>query len=192
MYHAKNWVLHCGEQTILWQTFQRGFDRLRKIGTTVLLEDYRGDRLLESLDGTIVERIVRILRLRKDEAHFLGCIGLTHGTECQDPRDRIFALSSMNHNSWIQPDYSLSVGDMYTAFTRNCIEHGCCETVLYHTSVQLADPVQRDKCQTVLGITPSWAVNWQDEVIVGASFWHDNHDDGRGKPEGYVDDQLHL
>ena len=184
MYHAKNGKLYCGQQNIYWQTFQRGFDRLRKAGTSLLLEDYHGKALLENLDATLVERIPRMLKLERNAAHFLKCMGLAHGTSCQDPRDRIFALSSMNDEDWPQPDYSLSVSQLYVNFTRSCIEHGCCEAILHQASLQLARPDLRENREAIMPGCPSWAVNWQDII---PAFWHDGKRDEKNPLDGKFD-----
>jgi hypothetical protein len=191
MYHAKNGKLYCGKQHIYWQTFLRGFDRLRKAGTSLLLEDYHGKALLENMDATLVERIPRMLKLKKNAAHFLKCLELTHGTSCQDPRDQIFALSSMNDEDWPQPDYSLSVGQVYVNFTRSCIEHGCCEAILHQASLQLARTTLRQNREAIMPGCPSWAVNWQDIISI-AAFWHDNERNENNSPDGSFDDQGRL
>lgn len=44
--------------------------------------------------------------------------------QCQDPRDLVFALSSLFDNRWPQPDYALGLSELWIQCSWSCIEHG--------------------------------------------------------------------
>ena len=193
MYHAKNGVLQCGSNTIPWQTFQRGMDRLRKAGTPALANGRRGFHLIELLDQTMVERIARLLRFPKTSAYFIKCIELCHSAECQDDRDRVFALSSMNSSDWPQPDYSLSVSETYTRFSRSCIEHRLCESILFHAAQQLASATKKALRDHLVPTLPSWAIDCRDLGGPGMhSFWQGPKTDHQHSPGAKVDEYDRL
>ena len=173
MYHAKTAIISCGAHSIYWQRFQRGLDRLRKSASHLLLRGTRRSEMLDVLQGTMIERLAALLQFSKQEGFFLKCIEQCNGAHCQDPRDRIFALSSMNPLDWPQPDYSSSASLVFTRFSEACVAHNHTQSVLFHAARQQADRKRRG-CRLELDpCLPSWVLDWRDPGEIGTSFWSD-------------------
>lgn len=192
MYHAKNGTIHCGSQSIYWQRFQRGFDRLRKACTSLLMQGtYKYDSL-DVLQGTMVERVAALFQWSKSERFFLKCIEQCNGTHCQDDRDRIFALSSLNSADWPQPDYTLSVSQVFSDFSRSCVKHHHAHSLLFHAARQQADPLRSVLRREIQPDLPSWAIDWRHSGEIGTSFWTDWVSKDGPNLEARVDDQGRL
>lgn len=114
-----------------------------------------------------------MLKRVKDAAFFLHCIAPCRGASCQDPRDRVFALSSMNSADWPQPNYSATISEVYVRFTKGCVEHHCGETILYHAARQLKNREHWRKREDLMPGCPSWAVNWSEPEFLGTDLWLD-------------------
>ncbi|KAF2170896.1 hypothetical protein M409DRAFT_51142 [Zasmidium cellare ATCC 36951] len=61
---------------------------------------------------------------------FHEIVANTSPLACSDPRDIVFALTSLCPNCGLQPDYNLSTAAVYTAFSRQLIRHGMFEMLL--------------------------------------------------------------
>lgn len=173
MYHAKGAIIHCGAHLIYWQRFQRGFDRLRKSASRLLIKGDDREGMLDVLQGTLIERLAGLFQFSKHEGFFLKCIAECNGTHCEDPRDRIFALSSMNSLDWPQPDYSASASDVFTKFSEACVAHNHAQSVLFHAARQQADPSRRERRLELEPRLSSWVLDWRHPGDIGMMFWSD-------------------
>ncbi|KAK7926686.1 hypothetical protein PG985_003684 [Apiospora marii] len=116
---SRNAVVHCGPYEISWKN-------LRKFNT------------ISASPGIWFEAQVRcgwILELRRtlfQIAHFFiskveardmrNILQPTRHLQCTDPRDKLFSLLGVCKTIPIHADYSRSVRDIYTDFTRRCLE----------------------------------------------------------------------
>lgn len=193
MFHAKNGIFYCGSESLYWQRFQRGFDRLRKAGSSLLLEGISRRVSLDVLQGTLVERVGSLFRWSKKRGFFLKCIEQCNGTHCQDPRDRIFALSSMNSPHWKPyPNYSLSVSEVFTQFSQSCVENGHVQSLLHYAARQQADTAKRSSREELQPPLPSWVIDWRNPGEIGTSFWPDWVSENGPSLEALIDDSNRL
>lgn len=106
----------------------------------------------------------RTPRLSELIPYYVGLLTLLHATSeyrCQDPRDKIFALWSLAHQSLagnFQVDYSKSIVEVYTSFAVKCLEAG-------DTRVLSA----ANAGTSTLDI-PSWVPDWS-VPLTSTPFW---------------------
>ncbi|KAK4501550.1 hypothetical protein PRZ48_007359 [Zasmidium cellare] len=84
----------------------------------------------------IIRSVLQMLEMRQDADRegkvvpFHEIVAVTSQLACSDPRDIIFALTSLCPNCGLQPDYNMSVAEVYTAYSRQLIRHGMFEQLL--------------------------------------------------------------
>lgn len=108
--------------------------------------------------------ILRIRHEKEDFDHHFPFIALAlylgSGLQCSDPRDKLFALISMDEKSGLIPDYRLTATQVFTLFARMLVEKGMLYIILETLSIRFdkrywretgpSDPLEK------LEDLPSW------------------------------------
>jgi hypothetical protein len=176
MFYARDAFLHCGEHSIGRGSF---FDWLENMDVHTMDRDeddsYDKDlrifRHLELIELKGAQRWVG--DVPGDLPRFLECILGFPNTECQDPRDRLYAMLSLNDRPWPGPNYSLPVSEIWVQFSNSCVEYGCCQALIYRSAIQLADEMQKSKRDELSPALPSWVPDWR-QAVDHVSFWEDD------------------
>ncbi|KAK7955801.1 HET-domain-containing protein [Apiospora aurea] len=112
---AKKAVVHCGPYNISWENMRE-------------LDKISGDPEVRFQAQVSCDWILELRRALFDLAHFFvseaeaqdfrNVLEPTRRLQCTNPRDKLFALIGVCNNIPIRADYSRSVRDIYTDFTR--------------------------------------------------------------------------
>jgi Heterokaryon incompatibility protein (HET) len=101
-------ALLCGNHQILWVVFRRALVWL------YIQSSFLADFVLEIHHRL---ELIKGLIFQGEQLSLLEIRGRFHNALCQDPRDRIYAISSMlfhgDKSACPEPDYSLPVGEVY-------------------------------------------------------------------------------
>lgn len=103
-------IVVVGSSTISWSRLANAISCLHNKATHAV-EEFRA-----SLSQTLLDAL-NIARIRPCYGHFVGWVALTKNCECTDDRDRVYALLNLYapDDPVVQPDYTLSVKDVYTS-----------------------------------------------------------------------------
>ncbi|KAK8081005.1 HET-domain-containing protein [Apiospora hydei] len=119
---AKKAVVHCGPYNISWENMRE-------------LDKISGDPEVWFQAQVSCDWILELRRALFDLAHFFvseaeaqdfrNVLEPTRRLQCTNPRDKLFALIGVCNNIPIRAEYSRSVRDIYTDFTRQHLLAGC-------------------------------------------------------------------
>jgi hypothetical protein len=120
---AQEATIVCGDITLPWKDLATLAMRITQVGAQTLLSDLLvKPTALKSLHNI---SILLLFQYYHSVGTLLDAVQSTTAFQCGDPRDHIFALSSMARDgSMIQPDYTLTVEEVFTNFTIKCLERG--------------------------------------------------------------------
>lgn len=108
-----------------------------------------------------------ILRIRQEADDFDGqfpfialALYLGSGLQCSDPRDKLFALISMDDQFGLVPDYRLTATQVYTLFARMLVDKGMLYIILDALSIRFEKLHRRETDPSEplekLEYLPSW------------------------------------
>ena len=164
-YFSRRWIVHevynsVPEQTVvLWnqfcwplKTFVQSSSSLRGLHTPTQYDEAPMEtpcgtpdlirRIHETADHVSNVLNVHTRSTLVGATNPMQCVMLYQGMDCVDPRDRIFAFSSMSLNNSLRPsyqDYSLSAADVYTEFAKSMIYEGRTHDILISAAFQRDD-----------------------------------------------------
>jgi hypothetical protein len=85
--------------------------------------------------------------------------------DCSDPRDRIYALLSLDPGARIAPDYTLSTVEVYTRFASALVRHGMLKFLL--VQFRIPSSIEDDLSRQL----PSWVPDFRKDFL-----WQIIHD----------------
>ncbi|KAF2760786.1 HET-domain-containing protein [Pseudovirgaria hyperparasitica] len=126
-------IVQCGWDHLLWGRLRNAFTPL-----------YQNLRLcwlppIKDLDEIVFSIFKNLMATPKKEVRFMNAMMAASTSHCVDPRDRVFAMISFNHEIRlrIKPDYSRTVLSVYTDLLLHMIDIGGSLNVLSHCGVAL-------------------------------------------------------
>lgn len=171
MFHAEHnevYILYAGKVTGIYplrKAFGRIFARLgwSDVETALNMKlslDLRDQDLRASID-----RVTNMLGLRHSVAMFgkhilASSMHISNGYDCQDPRDRLYALLSIDPETRIQADYRLNADEVYVNFCADLLrDEGLLPDLVYAAASQKTKSAYDDAINASL---PSWCVDLRD------------------------------
>jgi hypothetical protein len=165
-------IVKCGSKETSWEIFkgleeawyqvERKMDHLRSVLSK------------QQLDMVINSHLTKLgvfFNFQQDLRLF-DILRWTTALECQDPRDRIYAMMGLvsDADGYSVPDYSKMMGDIYTDFARAHVKL----TGHFHieAACHLHARTTMDK-----GILPSWVPDWRVEAKARMAYRHANNGD---------------
>ncbi|KAK5131952.1 hypothetical protein LTR08_000464 [Meristemomyces frigidus] len=118
VYHGRKVQIQCGHQSMSWEEFVVSFLRLYSA-------DHRYRLPLPVFNIPHASRNLILDHLDLFDEH-----------DCQDPRDRIFSLLSLDERNSFLPDYALTTPEVFTAFAQHSVMEGSGVHVLAQASWQ--------------------------------------------------------
>ena len=116
----------------------------------------------------ILHRVTNVSRLRKGvldvgrhphSPTLVQALSDYAGSQCSDPRDRIFALLSLDESTDMLPDYTITAAQAYTRFAKHLIHHKMLNVLL----VQLRTPSDFD--DELASQLPSWVPDFRKSFL---------------------------
>ncbi|KAI1775003.1 heterokaryon incompatibility protein-domain-containing protein [Hypoxylon cercidicola] len=143
VYLARKATVHVGMDSLLWDDF--------KNAGACLYSKYRQQTL--GSEWIITRDVFHSCDLRRYE--LTNLTGRLRSSDCKDPRDRIYAIMSMLHeterNVQIKPDYSAPIADAYQRVVLQHIKH--------HESLTVLRECGGNQSSRVPNL-PSWVPDW--------------------------------
>ena len=142
---ARHAVVHCGPYVIDWDLLAAA-------------SSYQMGQLASDTENAH-DAVAAIMEFSRNDHgrdnNFVDALFMSYRFDCTDPRDKVFALLGLAKEVALQPDYSLSVEDVYLRTTQFLI--------LALGNLEILRCVAHPKRLATL---PSWVPDWQAHVAV--------------------------
>ena len=147
--HNNNMLMMCGKVAIPWEIFTQLSGAIEK-GSYNLFPPISPNS--ERQVGAMGKMAFLRLEFRRRPMSFLQLLEISRDMECSDPRDRVFALSSLLKHGKINPDYEQSASRVFT-------EAAC--TLLSSHGLMVLSYAGVNKNMEV----PSWVPDWSTPMV---------------------------
>lgn len=149
IFHAQDAEVYCGPHKISWVTMMSATQK-HYVQTPDPRFFHRSIFTLDNLDKYHQGGSAAVMFKLMDAF-------LEH--KCEDPRDRLYALLSLQSTPCMKPNYAWSVSRLWTEFSVKCILEGLVDTLLLLAALQLRD-YRKAKDPTLRSWVPDFSLNF--------------------------------
>lgn len=146
---ARHAVVHCGPHVMDWDLLAAA-------------SSYQMGQLASDAENAH-DAVAAITELKSNDHgrdnNLVDALFMSYRFNCTDPRDKVFAMFGLAQASFLQPDYNLSVEDVYRRTTQSL--------VLALGNLDILCCVSHPKRGATL---PSWVPDWQAQMAVKRKF----------------------
>lgn len=83
--------------------------------------------------------ILAVKEMMNDSRPLMKALFFLPNQQCSDPRDMLFALTSIDPGFGLQPNYGLNTAEAYTLFANKLVEKGLLYLILHNLEASVAD-----------------------------------------------------